>query len=134
MRFYELTFLVSANASEEEMENLREKITSLVQKEGVLINGPFFQKRALAYPIKKQDWAIFGTLDFQMKPEALIKFERKLKSEPRILRYLLIREEEWKRSAKSPQPSVLKKKTKIHKREKVELKEIDKKLEEILGK
>jgi len=69
-----------------------------------------------------------------MKPEALIKFERKLKSEPRILRYLLIREEEWKRSAKSPQPSVLKKKTKIHKREKVELKEIDKKLEEILGK
>jgi len=68
MRFYELTFLVSANASEEEMENLREKITSLVQKEGVLINGPFFQKRALAYPIKKQDWAIFGTLDYFWNP------------------------------------------------------------------
>ncbi len=134
MRFYELTFLISADVSEEEIKNLREKITSLVQKEGVLINGPFFQKRPLAYPIKKRDWAIFGTLDFQMKPNALIKFERRLKSDPRILRYLLIREEEWKRATRTPQPSVLKKKTKIYKREKVELKEIDKKLEEILGK
>ncbi len=134
MRFYELTFLISAGASEEEIKNLREKITALVQKEGVLINGPFFQKRALAYPIKKQDWAVFGVLNFQMKPESLIKFEKKLKSEPHLLRYLIIREEEWKKSARTPQPSALKKKTKIHKREKVELKEIDKKLEEILGK
>jgi len=134
MRFYELTFLISANTSEEEIKNLREKITSLVQKEGVLINGPFFQKRPLAYPIKKQDWAIFGVLDLQMKPNALIKFERKLRSDPRILRYLLIKEEEGKKAATPPQPSILKKKPKIHKREKVELKEIDKKLEEILGK
>jgi len=132
MRFYELAFLIPADAPEEEIKNLRERIVSLVQSEGILTNGPFLQKRVLAYPIKKQERAIFGVLNFQMKPEGLAKFEKKLKSEPYLLRYLLIRREEWKRATPPAQPSV-KKKAKIHKREKVDLKEIDKKLEEILG-
>ena len=134
MRFYELTFLASPEATEEEVKNLREKIASLVQKDGILTNSPFFQRRPLAYPIKKHNWAIFGVLNFQMKPEGLAEFEKNLKSEPLLLRYILIKGTEWKKATGPQRPSALKKKTKTPKREKVELKEIDKKLEEILEK
>ena len=134
MRFYEITYLISPDVSEEEVKSIQEKITSLVRGGGILINNPFFQKRALACPIKKRHWAVFGTFSFQIKPEGLPEFEKKLRSEPRIIRYLLTRKDERKKGSEIPRPSAFKKKSKSPKREKVELKEIDKKLEEILGK
>ena len=36
MKFYELTYLISPDLSEEEIKVLQEKVTSLIQEEGVL--------------------------------------------------------------------------------------------------
>jgi len=134
MENYELTYLISPDLSEEELKIFPEKIDSFLQEEGGKSEGLKLPiKKRLAYPIKKKNEGYWGTLNFYLSPEKLESFEKKLKKEPKILRYLLLRERLPKKieilrirpKAKAP---------KVKKEKKVELKEIEKKLEEILGK
>lgn len=129
MQSYQLSYLISSDLSEEEIKNFQEKINSLIEKEGGILNRiekP--SKKKLAYPVKKRGLASLLALDFQVNPEGLANIERKLKEEDQILRYLLI----TKKLEVFPEISI-KPKKEIEKLKKVELKEIEKKLEEILG-
>jgi len=147
MKNYELTCLISPDLSEEELKSFREKINSFIQEEGgtlTEINSPI--KKRLAGPIKHRNQAYLTTLNFQLEPEKLANLdynppttqkrleniEKKLKSENQILRYLILIKPRPKeilvRGKKLPTP----KPRKILK-PKVELREIEKKLEEILG-
>jgi small subunit ribosomal protein S6 len=132
MKLYELTYLISPELSEEELKNVREKINSLIQKgAGVLNEIKLPTKEKLAYPIKKQGEAFLIDLSFYLEPEKLGSLEKELKSEKKILRYLILAK------PKSKIAKVRKMQTKVIskipvKEKKVELKEIEKKLEEIL--
>lgn len=133
MRFYELTYLISPDLSEEEIKVLQEKIKSLIQEEEGLLNkeGESIKER-LAYPIKKNNTAISMTINFQLEPEKLTNLEKKIKSEKCLLRYIILA----KKLPKKALPEIPFKPAKeIIKpfKPKVELKEIEKKLEEILG-
>jgi small subunit ribosomal protein S6 len=133
MPSYELTYLISADLSEEEAKALQEKINSLIKEEG----GSLSEineggKRKLAYPLKNKGQVYLTSLNFQIKPENLANLEKKLKSEPEIFRYLILTKKAPKIVPKVPQVAVASRKPK-EKKEKVELKEIEKKLEEILG-
>jgi ribosomal protein S6 len=86
----------------------------------------------LAYPIKKKNEGYFGTLNFYLSPEKLETFEKKLKKEPKILRYLLLRERLPKK-IEIPRIRPKAKVPKVKKEKKVELEKIEEKLEEILG-
>lgn len=131
MHFYELTYLISSDLSEKEIKTLQDKIISLIQEKGGILGVeeklPF--KKKLAYPVKKQSQAYLTVINFQMMAEKLIDLEKKIKLENQILRYLILAKKEL-RVAKFPKkpPGSLKKIVKP----KVELKEIEKKLEEIL--
>lgn len=131
MKFYELTYLISPDLSEKELKAVQEKINSFIlEEEGVLIETNSVVKKSLAYPIKKKSSAFLAIVSFKLNPEKLINLEKKLKLEKAILRYILL-------AKKLPKeiPVVLKKPEKIIPKPepKVELKEIEKKLEEILG-
>lgn len=149
MKLYEITYLISPDLSEEELKGCQEKITSLIQEEGgVLVDEaslhlplhPVSQgsaievkppvRKTLAYPIKKKREAFLSTLSFQILPERLRSLEKKLKGESNLLRYQILTKKLPKKvkviSAKKPKKIVKPK-------PKVELKEIEKKLEEILG-
>lgn len=131
MRFYEISYLVSPNISKEELKNFQEKINSLIQKEGGIlfdINPP--KKRVLAYPIKKNKEAYFLNLTFHFPEEKIENFEKKLKEEKQILRYLILTKRKPELVGMPKKPSI----KKVEKPKKVELKEIEEKLEEILGK
>ena len=129
---YELTYLISSILTEEEAKVLQSKIGELVVNEGGLIkDSPMPIRKKLAYPINKEVQAYLAVIDFQLKPEKLANLEKALKAETQILRYLLLIKKpfrEMKRSRLVMEPKV--KKTKEEKR--VELNEIEKKLEEIL--
>jgi len=131
MKFYELTYLISPELSEEEIRTLQEKINSLIQEEGgVLSEVNSVVRKTLAYPIEKKRVAYLAILSFQLDPERLGSLEKKIKAESGILRYLILTKKLPKRVAAMP----VKKPRKITKpKPKVELKEIEKKLEEILG-
>ncbi len=144
MKTYQLTCLISLKLSDEEMKKNLEKITSLIQEEeGILIGSKNPIKKKLAHPIKKEELAYLNCLDFNLSPEKLENLEKKLKSESQILRFLIsIKKEEkiniqpektsFKADVFSPETKKSLK-TASPEEEKVELEEIEQKLEEILG-
>lgn len=127
MKKYEFTYLIDPNLSREDISSLQKTIMSFIKEEEgsiVRINPPL--KKNLAYPIKKNKEAFLADLTFDLNPDKLDSLEKKIKLEKRIIRYLLLKKKLLKRKSKvramrKPQPKV-----------KVELKEIEKKLEEIL--
>ncbi|MBL7150048.1 MAG: 30S ribosomal protein S6 [Candidatus Pacebacteria bacterium] len=146
MKLYELTLILTPDLSEEEMALSQKKIQSLIQEEdGILTDSKNPLKRKLGYPIKNKEEAFLSTLNFNLAPEKLGGLEKKLRSENQILRYLILTKPrpkispvEGKKMPVSPKilPSETYKDKKIvkpSKEKKVELKEIEKKLEEMLG-
>ena len=144
MTNYELTYLNTPDLSEEELKDFSKKISDFILTEGGTldkITAPIRKK--LAYPIKEKNEMFLATLSFYLNPEGLKNFEKKLKSENQILRYMLlikkvsekiilkrIRRKPLEISEKPFRPSEeirVKPKDK-----KVELEEIDKKIDEIL--
>jgi small subunit ribosomal protein S6 len=133
MKTYELTYLISSELSEEEAKEFQGKVISLIQAEGgVLTTRNSLLRKKLAYPIKKQTQAYLAVLNFQLNPEGLTNLEKKLKLENQILRYLILTKKPLKVVAKAPRVPSLPEKPKVAPKKKVELKEIEKKLEEIL--
>jgi ribosomal protein S6 len=132
MHSYELTYLISPDLSAEELKTLQEKINSFLE-EGKPESFKLPVKKRLAYPIKKKSEAYLGTLSFYLSPEKLENFEKKLKKEPKILRYLLLKKEVTKK-IEIPRIKPETKAPKVKKEKKVELEKIEEKLEEILGK
>ena len=139
MRFYELTYLSSLDLSEEGINNLKEKITSFLEKEGgVLDEAKSPVKKILGYPIKKKTAVFLTTLNFHSNPDQKSRFEQQLKSESEILRYLILAKSKPSKTEETLTKRIrkLKKPSVGHipvKKPKVEFKEIEKKLEEILG-
>lgn len=144
MKHYELTYLISPELSEETVLAFQEKVIVLIKDEGgnlEEVKTPLIKK--LAYSLKKPDLptkhdkAYLGVLNFQLNPEKIADLEKKLKAESQILRYLLLNKPAVKKLGYAPRRTPLKslvEKPKIVPEEKkVELKEIEKKLEEILN-
>jgi len=148
MKNYELIYLSSPDLSKEELSLLREKISSLIQEVGGAISGSLANtsvRRKLASPVKNKDEAYFTTLDFHSEPEKLETLEKKLRLESQILRYLILVKPKPEKLFEPKPAQILParlafgnskaggpRKT-LKEKPKVELKEIEKKLEEILG-
>ena len=133
MKLYELTYLISPELSEEELKNIQEKINSLIQKgAGVLHEVKLPIKKKLVERIKKQREAFLTNLSFYLEPDKLGNLEQQLKSEKKILRYLILARPKIKIAKVRKRPTKVIPKIPV-KEKKVELKEIEKKLEEILG-
>ena len=147
MKSYELTFLALSSISEDELKTAQENIISFIKDRGgnhQELRGPV--KRELSYSLRKKSGGDFFALNFCLNPDALMDFEKKLKSESKILRYIIIVKKpeakviiiKRRKAIKAPKaiierggkPRVL-----THKKgqTKVELQEIEKKLEEILN-
>lgn len=140
MKNYELTYLISTDVSEEELKNLSEKIKNFVQEEeGIIKKTTEPSKIKLGYQIKKKEGAFLSVLNFSFQPSAdqpkagnpekIANLEKKLKAENQILRYMILNKD---LSEKPIRPRRVSPKTTTKESEKVELKEIDKKIEEIL--
>lgn len=122
MKYYELTYLISPDLSEKEVFSFQEKIISLIQELGGELLGE------VKTPMRKK-MAYLATLNLHLSPKKLESLEKKLKSESQVLRYMILTKKVPKRV---PEVAIKPKKI-IKPKPKVELKEIEKKLEEILG-
>ncbi len=138
MRHYELTYLISPELSEEEIRGFQEKIISLIQGVGGSLSEVLEPTRKkMVYPVRKKssNGVYLTTLNFNLSPEKLGGLEKGLKSENQVLRHIILtkpRTKEVLGLSKKVPPSKLPKKI-VKPEAKVELKEIEKKLEEILG-
>lgn len=141
MKPYELTYIISSEITTEQAETEAKNIESFIQdKEGVILKSENPSPKTLAYPIKKQGSGFFAVLEFQLEPKELGKLKEKLQKNDKIIRHMLIiknpeKIQKERRIRKKPLVSsplveaIKEEKT----NKKVELREIEEKLEEILS-
>jgi ribosomal protein S6 len=140
MKTYELTYIITPEAGLEGAEAKAKEFEALVQKEGVIIKHLNPIARTLPYPIKKHSSGFFGVLEFQTEPEKIDEIKKELVKDGKISRFMVTIKEaskvrkERKGRIKTPAPVV---ETHVEKPSdplpKVELKDIEQKLEELLG-
>lgn len=130
MRNYELTLLLKTGLGESELQAFLGELTSLLQDAGALIMGQDFKgRRRLPAAIQKQQETELAVLKFALDPLKLAGIEQELRTKENILRFSLLsyaprkaQERVIARTTSAPQ---------ITEEEKVELGDIDKKLQEI---
>lgn len=149
VKSYEIAYLINPGIPEDEVFGVAGKITGSIQDAHGLvgrIEEP--KKRHLAYPIQKSPEAYFGWTTFTIAPERTAEIEKRLKAEKDILRYLLV--EEVKRPLyefrprpphpvrRAPAPRLEAVKAFVpaapKEEDQAKIEELDKQLEEILGK
>jgi small subunit ribosomal protein S6 len=99
MREYELYLVIDADAAEESVSALLEKVTQLITAGHGGIGGEVTKvdargKRRLAYVINRKVESQDVVLTFRTPPQALPEIERFLKLDEQVLRYLLVRLDE----------------------------------------
>lgn len=91
MRQYELTYLVSDTVSEANINKITGKINGLVDDfGGKLIKEEIWKRRKLAYTIKKQEFATYVTIDFDLAAEKINGLEKQIRLTPQIIRHLAL--------------------------------------------
>jgi small subunit ribosomal protein S6 len=98
MRAYELYLVIDAEAEEEAVSALIERLTQLIAGDGdasgEVIKVESRGKRRLAYAINKKSEGQDILLTFQAPPTLLPGIERILKLDEQVLRHLLVRIDE----------------------------------------
>lgn len=151
LKKYEIAYLVSENVLEDDVVRVVGIVTKTVSDAGGAIDRieePL--KRKLAYPINKERNAYFGYTTFQISPSSVNDLNKKLSSEKEVIRYL-VTEADSRKSALPPsrplwqpvrEPQEMhaeRPRAKPETREpspeerEATIKDIDKRLEEILG-
>lgn len=148
MKIYELTYIVSSQLNPEEIDTLRKGVEFFIQeKEGVILKSEKAVPQTLAYRIKKQSSGYYITLEFQVLEEKVKDIKEKLEKDLKILRYSIVVKKPFKEAKTMRSRSLFLKahpktaseyssdKTGEEKAKvgKVELEEIEKKLDEILS-
>jgi len=142
MNYYELTCLMSPALSGQDAQETSQKIKDFIQKESGNLEKIILPiKKSLVHFVKKQEEAYLIIVNFRIEPEKIENLLKKLKLEDQIIRYMLLKKKPPTEKVKTE--SLRKqsgKSTKQYnndisrmKNKKVELEEIDKKIEEILN-
>lgn len=136
MIFYELTYLINPELTEEKAEEAFKELEKAISQQGKIIASEKPRKIVLAYPIKKKSQAFLALIRFEGETEAIKAINDNLKNEQTIIRFLLTKHKKVEpKKEKKVKPSILKKpakkKTKVEER-KVDMAEIEKELDQIL--
>ncbi len=140
MKKYELTYLVSPELNDDEIVSIQEEINSIIEKDGEILNkgfGPI--KKELASEIEGKRRAFLISVLFNADPEKINVLEKHLKETKDVIRHIFLakrkKERERKKRSESPAPATEDVATKDEEipAKKVDIKEIDKKIEEILN-
>ncbi len=122
MRYYELTYLLAPNLSEEELTKITEKINSFISEQSGILGKPARpERKRLGYEINKNKEAFLASISFSLNPKNLKQLRKSLDAESGVIRYSLVQKETPEKKTK-----------RMKKTKKVDLKEIDKKIDQIL--
>ncbi|MEK7151263.1 MAG: 30S ribosomal protein S6 [Patescibacteria group bacterium] len=88
---YELAYHINPDLEEAEVKMRAQELNELISKSGgsILISRDP-RKSHLSYPIKNNNYAYFGTMDFSISPESIEKINSQMKLLGDVLRYLLL--------------------------------------------
>lgn len=143
MKIYELTYIISPEITLEEAEAKGKEIESAIKsKEGTILKQANPTAKTLAFPVAKRASGFFGVLEFQLESEKLIELKETVLKDDKITRQIIIIKKPVKirkeRRAKKAEPIFEKLEIKTEEikpeiKDKVELKDIEHQLDELLG-
>lgn len=97
---YELAVLLDPDL-EVDAEKAQGKIEKLLESSGAkILSSEPWGKRKLAYPIKKQDWALYLFYRLELNGAAVSELERVLSITNEVLRHLIVKIEPIKSKVK----------------------------------
>jgi len=139
---YELTCLISPDLNQNEIEDLLKKIEGFCPEAEEIKRKEDVRRIRLSYPINKKREAFICLYEIETLPEKIKEFQKKIKGEKDIIRFLLIKKskkeikEKTRGRKEKPLPRTSaeskKKGQKKEENKKVELKKVEEKLGEIL--
>lgn len=139
---YELLCILSPKLEGEDLDKAKNEIAEAVKKVEGTISFKESNKKPLAYPINKEGQGIFLVSQISIPPNKVVELLKELKTNKQILRYLINQSETQqeeiekariaKKPAKAKKPIIKEKPAEVKPSEET-LKEIDKKLDEIIG-
>lgn len=128
-KLYEIYYILK-DMPDEELTGALEQVRKYIEeKSGRSLDESRLTKRRLSYPIYKHGEGVFGNMKFFLKPEDLQELSGKLNREEKLIRHMIT-------AIHAPGPESIRKIRKIKRvpeKKATDMKEIDKKLEEILG-
>lgn len=141
LKLYEVAYLISPDYSEEEAQSFQQSLKNHVQSIGGLVEHEgSLAKRRLGYPIKNMWEAYLASFRFTLSPEKLDELKNKLVSKE-VLRSLVVQTKRLppRPVRERPVKTSLATQTKptlqtAPQQPPASIEEIDKRLEEILGK
>jgi len=152
MKTYELTYIISPEVTSEEAQTKAKEFESAIKaREGTILKQLDPAAKTLSYPIKGRASGFIGVLEFQLEPEKLAELKEIVAKNGKIVRHMVIIKKAQKprkeRGARIKPVLEAEQKIEIEPtkkekattaktradREKVELKDIEQQLDEILG-
>jgi len=147
MKNYELLYIVSNQYTEDELKTIKEKVNSLLQKYGAVLGfSEFLGKKKLSYPINKINHGYYVVAEFELEDPTVVKsIGNDLKLDKEVLRAQIIskpkitpeeiarQKRQRARATEEAKPKTEEKKVvKQKESKKIDMKNLDDKLDEIL--
>ena len=132
MRNYELTLIFSPLLAEQEANDRFQRLVSFVQDQGgILENQRILGKRPLLAPIQKSKEGYLAAISCSVNEEKLPVLEKECAAQEHLLRFMITKQQKRKAKAASSPAPVRAREQEQQQEEKVDLADIDQKLEEI---
>lgn len=141
---YELLFIVSNKYTEEELSPIIKKVKKIIEdNEGKITHEEDWGKRKFAYPIKHFQFGYYILIEFDANTDKITNINKTIRIADDILRHNIVVKEmisekeklAKKKAAKKREEEITEPKEKpekIARKEKVDLKKLDEKLDKIL--
>ena len=95
MRYYELMWILGADADDEGIDQSIEAIDERIENHGgERLRSAAWGRRSLAYPINHNAEGVYNVVQFSMEPDESVIFEKEILADQAVIRHLQLRIEE----------------------------------------
>ena len=99
-RSYEIVFIINPDAEDAEVMRLTEAAQKIITDQGGnIVKTEMMGKRRLAYEINHKRDGIYVLLEVEGSGREIAEFERRMRVNDRVLRYMTVRVDEYRRRA-----------------------------------
>jgi small subunit ribosomal protein S6 len=99
-RSYEIVFIINPDADDAEVMRLTEAAQKIITDQGgKIVKTEMMGKRRLAYEINHKRDGIYVLLEVEGSGGEIAEFERRMRVNDRVLRYMTVRVDEYRRRA-----------------------------------
>ncbi len=86
-----MVFVARPNVEGDALQQVIERLHSLINANGEVLQTDVWGKRALAYPIKKEREGIYFLIRARLAPDKVAEFDRNVRYMDQIIRHLIVR-------------------------------------------